>query len=76
MSRKERHEKLGTQPQKFTNVYVKNFSDDMTDDKLKEMFEAYGTIVSAKVMVDGSGKSRGFGFCSFENPEAAEAVRW
>ncbi|XP_013403115.1 polyadenylate-binding protein 4-like [Lingula anatina] len=72
ISRKERIEALGDRVKKFTNVYVKNFGEDMDDTKLQEMFENYGKVISAKVMVDDSnGKSRGFGFVSFEDPEAA-----
>uniref|UniRef100_A0A674EVH2 Polyadenylate-binding protein n=1 Tax=Salmo trutta TaxID=8032 RepID=A0A674EVH2_SALTR len=55
----------------FTNVYIKNFGDDMNDDKLKEMFDQYGRILSVKVMTDPSGKSRGFGFVSYEKHEDA-----
>lgn len=71
MSRKERLEILGDKAKKFTNVYVKNLNDDMDDDKLRIMFEAYGKIISAKMMNDDSGKGRGFGFVSFEDHEAA-----
>lgn len=76
MSRRERMEKYGTTTQRFTNIYVKNFPDDIdTDDKLAGMFEAFGKIVSCKLMTDMDGKSRGFGFCSFENAADAERVR-
>lgn len=44
----------------------------MTDEKLKEMFEKYGNITSHKVMNREDGKSRGFGFVAFEDPDAAE----
>ncbi|OQV25134.1 Polyadenylate-binding protein 1-B [Hypsibius exemplaris] len=70
--RTERDRNYGDAPRKFTNVFVKNFGDDMDDDKLKTMFEKYGAISSHRVMVDENGKSRGFGFVSFETPEAAE----
>lgn len=72
--RKEREKQLGEKAKLFTNVYVKNFGEDIdTDDKLADMFRAYGGIVSAKVMIDdASGKGRGFGFVSFESPEDAE----
>jgi len=56
---------------KFSNVYVKNLSDTVTDDELKEMFGKYGTITSAVVMQDSDGKSRCFGFVNFENADAA-----
>ncbi|XP_034937467.1 polyadenylate-binding protein [Chelonus insularis] len=70
--RKEREKELGEKAKLFTNVYVKNFGEDMTDEKLKEMFEKYGTITSHKVMSKDDGKSRGFGFVAFEDPDAAE----
>lgn len=70
--RKEREKELGEKAKLFTNVYVKNFGEDMTDDKLKEMFEVYGTITSHKVMIKDDGKPRGFGFVAFEDTDAAE----
>ncbi|XP_043285107.1 polyadenylate-binding protein [Venturia canescens] len=70
--RKEREKELGEKAKLFTNVYVKNFGEDMSDEKLKEMFEKYGTITSHKVMSKDDGKSRGFGFVAFEDPDAAE----
>ena len=75
ISRKERIREMG-QNQRFTNVYVKNFGEDFTDELLMETFAAFGKIVSAKVMLDhNTGKGRGFGFVSFETPEAAAMVR-
>lgn len=71
MSRKERLEQLGDRAKNFTNVYIKNFSEDIDDVKLREIFEAYGVIVSAKIMNDDGGRGRGFGFVSFEDHEAA-----
>lgn len=72
ISRKEREKELGEKAKLFTNVYVKNFGEDMTDEKLKDMFEKYGTITSHKVMSKDDGKSRGFGFVAFEDPSAAD----
>ena len=51
--RKEREKELGEKAKEFTNVYIKNFADDLTDEKLKEMFSKYGKITSHKV-VSGS----------------------
>uniref|UniRef100_A0A3Q0SKM2 Polyadenylate-binding protein n=1 Tax=Amphilophus citrinellus TaxID=61819 RepID=A0A3Q0SKM2_AMPCI len=71
-SRKEREAELGARAKEFTNVYIKNFGDDMDDEKLRELFSKYGNAMSIRVMTDESGKSRGFGFVSFERHEDAQ----
>ncbi|KAF7653699.1 hypothetical protein LDENG_00079660 [Lucifuga dentata] len=71
-SRKEREMELGTKALKFTNVYIKNFGEDYTDDKLKEVFSAFGTTLSVRVMRDERGHSRGFGFVNYANHEDAQ----
>lgn len=43
-SRKEREAELGAKAKEFTNVYIKNFGDDMDDERLKELFDKYGKI--------------------------------
>ena len=46
-----------------------------TDDELKEMFAAHGTVASATVVKDrDSGRSKGFGFVEFENDEEGMAA--
>ncbi|KAK9957165.1 hypothetical protein ABG768_011431 [Culter alburnus] len=71
-SRKEREAELGARAKEFTNVYIKNFGEDMDDDKLKDIFSKYGNAMSIRVMTDENGKSRGFGFVSFERHEDAQ----
>uniref|UniRef100_A0A8C8LSL8 Polyadenylate-binding protein n=1 Tax=Oncorhynchus tshawytscha TaxID=74940 RepID=A0A8C8LSL8_ONCTS len=68
-SRKEREAELGARAKEFTNVYIKNFGEDMDDEKLREVFS---NAMSIRVMTDDSGKSRGFGFVSFERHEDAQ----
>lgn len=74
--RKEREQQMGERAKKFTNVFVKNFGDEIQDDeKLRDMFKEFGEIVSAFVAKDegaDGAKSRGFGFVAFETAEAAE----
>lgn len=44
-SRKEREAELGAKAKEFTNVYIKNFGDDMDDERLKEVFDKYGELI-------------------------------
>uniref|UniRef100_A0A5F4W171 Polyadenylate-binding protein n=1 Tax=Callithrix jacchus TaxID=9483 RepID=A0A5F4W171_CALJA len=71
-SRKERESELGAMAKEFTNVYIKNFGEDMDDERLKDLFGKFGLPLSVKVMTDESGKSKGFGFVSFERHEDAQ----
>ncbi|XP_031701157.1 polyadenylate-binding protein 1-like isoform X3 [Anarrhichthys ocellatus] len=71
-SRKEREMEFGTKAMKFTNVYIKNFGEDYTDEKLKEIFTAFGRTLSVRVMKDERGRSRGFGFVNYANHEDAQ----
>eukprot|EP00656_Telonema_subtile_P028320 TRINITY_DN30714_c0_g1_i1.p1 TRINITY_DN30714_c0_g1~~TRINITY_DN30714_c0_g1_i1.p1 ORF type:complete len:127 (-),score=45.48 TRINITY_DN30714_c0_g1_i1:69-449(-) len=53
------------------NLYVRNFSQEYSDEDLKELFAEYGEIRSCKVMTNPDTTSRGFGFVSFVNAEQA-----
>ncbi|NXI36477.1 EPAB protein, partial [Galbula dea] len=74
-SRKEREAELGARAMEFTNVYIKNFGDDMDDDRLREIFSKFGKTLSVKVMMDSTGRSKGFGFVNFETHEEAQKAR-
>uniref|UniRef100_A0A3B5LBI7 Polyadenylate-binding protein n=1 Tax=Xiphophorus couchianus TaxID=32473 RepID=A0A3B5LBI7_9TELE len=71
-SRKEREVEFGSKAMKFTNVYIKNFGDDFTDENLKEVFSAFGRTLSVRVMKDEKGQSRGFGFVNYAHHEDAQ----
>lgn len=49
MNRRERLEILGDKMKKFNNVYIKNFSDEMGEEELKDLFDPYGKLLSVKV---------------------------
>jgi len=73
--RKEREIELGEKAKRFTNVYVKNFNEAMTEEDLSKMFEKFGKITSLKLMKsDEDEKNKGFGFVSFEDAETAESA--
>ncbi|MGO9121960.1 MAG: RNA recognition motif domain-containing protein [Desulfomonilaceae bacterium] len=52
------------------NIYVGNLSFDSSENDLRGLFETYGTVDSAKIVIDQfSNRSRGFGFVEMENRE-------
>jgi cold-inducible RNA-binding protein len=54
-------------------LFVAGLPFDLDDEELKEIFEAYGTVTSAKVILDReTRKSRGFGFVDFVSEAGAE----
>ena len=59
-----------------SNLYVCGLDADIDDAKFEEVFSKFGTVVSAKVMVDiHTGVSRGFGFILFETLEQGVAAQ-
>ena len=53
-------------------LYVGNLSYQMTDSGLQDAFSAFGTVESAKVIMDrDSGRSKGFGFVEMSSSEEA-----
>jgi polyadenylate-binding protein len=70
--KKERQAKIEQIRANFTNIYVKNLDESVTDEELRDMFGKYGAITSALIQVDEEGKSKGFGFVNFEKHEDAQ----
>jgi len=64
-ARAERQEKM-----QGLNLYIKNLHSDIDNDRLRALFEPFGKVVSCRVMVDGQGSSRGFGFVCFDNDKS------
>ena len=56
-------------------IYVGNLSYEMTEAQLRETFEAFGKVNSARLIMNKfNGKSKGFGFVQMPNrPEAEKA---
>ena len=59
------------------NIYVGNLAFTVTEDSLRSMFEEFGEVESAKVVMDRfSGRSKGFGFVEMpSNSEADQAIK-
>ena len=55
------------------NIYISNLSFKVEDSDLRQLFEEYGEVSSAKVITDRyTGRSRGFGFVEMPDNEAAQ----
>jgi RNA recognition motif-containing protein len=59
------------------NIYVGNLSNNATDETIRQAFESFGQVTSAKIIKDKySGQSRGFGFVEMlEQAQAQTAVK-
>lgn len=56
-------------------LYVGNLSYSTTDESLRNAFAAFGTVDSAKVIMDReTGRSKGFGFIEMSTDEEAQAA--
>ncbi|MCF8066605.1 MAG: RNA-binding protein [Desulfarculaceae bacterium] len=56
-------------------IFVGNLPFATTSEDLKELFAAYGEVISANVVADrATGRSRGFGFVEMESAEADAAI--
>ena len=52
------------------NIYVGNLSFDTAEQELRELFESYGAVTSARIISDQfTGRSRGFGFIEMATRE-------
>jgi len=57
------------------NIYVGNLSRDVTEDDLRQAFEAFGEVSSINIIRDRfSGESRGFGFVEMSTKTEADAA--
>ncbi|KAI0078354.1 hypothetical protein K474DRAFT_1594173 [Panus rudis PR-1116 ss-1] len=56
------------------NLFIKNLDTSIDSNGLFTHFRTFGSIVSARVMRNENGESRGFGFVSYQTPDQAAAA--
>jgi RNA recognition motif-containing protein len=57
------------------NIYVGNLSYDVTEETIKQAFESFGEVTSARVIKDKyTGQSRGFGFVEMSVQSQAQTA--
>jgi RNA recognition motif-containing protein len=59
------------------NIYIGNLSSNVKDETIREAFESFGQVASARVIKDKyNGQSRGFGFVEMSvQSQAQTAIR-
>ena len=57
------------------NIYVGNLSREVTEEDLRQAFEAFGEVTSVKIINDRyTGESRGFGFVEMPSKADGESA--
>src|SRR4030042_5086438 len=57
------------------NIYAGNLSYNVTEENLRQAFETFGQVISARIVKDKySGQPRGFGFVEMPNRTEAQAA--
>lgn len=55
------------------NIYVGNLPFNLGEENLVEIFEEYGEVTSAKIVMDKlTGRSKGFGFVEMDDDSSAQ----
>ena len=58
-----------------TKAYVDNLAATTTENELRDLFSAYGNVVSVSIAVDRTSHNpRGFGFVTMVTPEGARSA--
>ena len=59
------------------NIHIGNLSNDVSEEDLRQAFESFGQVISARIIKDKyTGQSRGFGFVEMlEQSQAQTAIK-
>lgn len=55
-------------------LFVGNLSWKATEESLRPVFEAFGKVLSVKIVTDNTGRSKGFGFVEMGSADEANAA--
>jgi RNA recognition motif-containing protein len=58
------------------NIYVGNLPYQMTEEELRQTFEAFGSVKTSSILIDReTGRPRGFGFVEMSDEDGARAIQ-
>ncbi|KAG0438034.1 Polyadenylate-binding protein, cytoplasmic and nuclear [Dictyocoela muelleri] len=69
---KEKTAKKKKEKNIFTNLYMKNFPLNITENDLRLILEKYGKITSLHIPLNANGNVKGFAFVNFESADSAK----
>ncbi|XP_069140356.1 poly(U)-binding-splicing factor PUF60-like isoform X2 [Argopecten irradians] len=66
-------EQLAEEAKNYNRIYIASIHTDLTETDIKSVFEAFGKIVTCKIISDNpkGGKHKGYGFIEYETSQAA-----
>ena len=71
-ARRSRRSRSAATPGTAKQIYVGNLSYQVTEKDLKDHFSQYGQVAQTRIIKHhGSGRSKGFGFVTYENAKYA-----
>ncbi|XP_021355513.1 poly(U)-binding-splicing factor PUF60-like isoform X1 [Mizuhopecten yessoensis] len=66
-------EQLAEEAKNYNRIYIASIHTDLTETDIKSVFEAFGKIVTCKIISENpkGGKHKGYGFIEYETSQAA-----
>eukprot|EP00004_Rigifila_ramosa_P003127 TRINITY_DN1327_c0_g1_i9.p1 TRINITY_DN1327_c0_g1~~TRINITY_DN1327_c0_g1_i9.p1 ORF type:complete len:392 (+),score=65.30 TRINITY_DN1327_c0_g1_i9:3-1178(+) len=69
------HHRSSSQRLQVQKIFVTGLPIELTEDEFKKYFSAYGRVIETQIILHhDTGKSRGFGFITFDQPSGVDAV--
>lgn len=62
------------QEEYFANLFIGNLDPEVDEKMLHDTFSAFGCVLTARVMYEETGKSRGYGFVAYDTFESSDAA--
>lgn len=59
---------------KVTDLFLKSYFINLILGALRHYFERFGPVESVSLVYDPTGRSKGYGFVTFKEPESVNAV--